>query len=286
MGYLGPPGTFSHQAAYNWSQQQKDTLELVPFKSIPEVLLAVRGGDVDAGVVPVENSIEGAVNLTLDRLRELKELSIKGEIIVLVEHCLAGKNSSLENIEVVYSHPQALAQCQGFLNKRLSHARIIETVSTAEAAGRVASQGEKENSAAISSPLAARRYGLQILAASIQDYEGNKTRFIIVGRGSTMRTGCDKTSLVVSPPENRPGVLYNILKEFARAEINLTRIESRPTKYNLGEYVFFLDCEGHCSEKALLEVISRVRTMAEVQILGSYPQHIEVESKCPLNFKK
>lgn len=273
IAYLGPPGTFSEQAARDWLAGQQVSAEFVPLDTIPEVLMAVAGGRVSFGVVPVENSIEGTVNLTLDLLLQEKGLRVRGEVVQKIRHCLVGRKKVVGgSIRVIYSHPQALAQCRQYLQKYLPDARLQQSASTAEAAYLV-SIGASDL-AAISSLNAARRYGLEIYADNIQDYPDNKTRFMVVGRdGGDTPTGRDKTSLVVALPENRPGGLYSILKEFADADINLTKIESRPTKKELGEYLFFLDCLGHCEEVRLQSVLERMRAkVALLQVLGSYPR--------------
>ncbi|GAW90983.1 prephenate dehydratase [Calderihabitans maritimus] len=270
LGYLGPQGTFSQQAAQRWIAD-KAGWELVSYESIPEVILGVAEKRLDAAVVPVENSIEGTVNVTLDMLVEEKSLSIIGEVILEVHHHLIGKQTDWKRVQAIYSHPQALAQCRGFLRQNFQGVSLRTAASTAEAARIVASG--PDSWAAISSRFAAELYGLQVLAENIEDYRGNKTRFITVGRGPVKPTGKDKTSMVLALPQDRPGGLYRVLEEFAAEEINLTKIESRPTKKELGEYLFFLDCEGHATDPKLSRVLDRLRRKtALLRILGSYPR--------------
>ncbi|MGI9952880.1 prephenate dehydratase [Moorellaceae bacterium AZ2] len=274
VAYLGPEGTFSHQAAVAWGSRVGADAFL-PVDSLPEVIRAVHRGESQAAVLPLENSIEGSVNLTLDLLLEEPELRIIGEVVLEVHHCLAGRTRELARIEEVWSHPQALAQCRRFLAGYLPGVRVCAANSTAEAM-RVAASREKV--AAIGSPFAAELYLLPILRRGIEDYPGNKTRFVIIGREAPEREGPYKTSLVLAVPENRPGGLYEVLRYFAEAGINLTRIESRPTKKELGEYLFYLDCEGHAASEPLSGVLAALKPRtALLKVLGSYPCHKEGE---------
>lgn len=244
----------------------------MPVDSITGVALAVKDGMAQAGIVPIENSIEGTVALTLDLLFALPEIKIQGEIVLEIEHYLAmAKSKASGPVDLIYSHPQALAQCRQYLERHYPAARIVPTASTG-AAARLVSTGA-ESAAAIVSRAAVDLYGLEIIAAGIQDFAGNKTRFIVLGYGIPAPTGRDKTSLVLALPENRPGALYLVLREFAEAVIDLTKIESRPAKRELGDYVFFIDCEGHMEDSRLAGVISRLRQKtALLEILGSYPR--------------
>lgn len=274
FAYLGPPGTFSHKAAKVWVAKNYPGADLVPLRTIPEVLRAIAQNVVDQGILPVENSIEGTVNLTLDGFARYP-LFVQGEIILEIEHCLLGKERKIKAFKAVYSHPQALAQCQEFLTQFLPEAELIPVASTAEAARLVAQ--EKAEAAAIASAFAAACYQLEVIRSGIQAYPNNKTRFwAVASENTTPVTGRDKTSLVFALPENRPGGLYAILREFAQEEIDLTKIESRPTKKELGSYLFYLDCCGHHQEEKLQRVLGRLKAKtAFLRILGSYPQFEE-----------
>lgn len=276
IAYLGPPGTYCEEASRYWQQQLAAAASnLLPQATVAHVVAAVKERQACAGVVPLENSIEGSVNLTLDLLYEEKDLKIQGEIIVRVEHVLAGRAGlAAGDVTAVYSHPQALAQCRHYLVRHFPGVQLVPTASTAEAAQLVldgASQG-----VAIVSRAAARRYELQVLAAGISDYPENKTRFVVIGRGLAPPTGRDKTSLVLALPDDRPGRLYQVLEEFAVAGINLTKIESRPAKKGLGDYIFYLDCEGHVTEPQVQGVLQRIRAKTSMlEVLGAYPRYRE-----------
>ena len=267
IGFLGPEGTFTSQAA----SRADDTAERHPFATIAEVVAAVREGAVDVGVVPMENSIEGSVNLTLDDLAfGAPGAYIRGEITLPIAMNLLGlPGTQLSGITVVRSQPHALAQCRRWLLEHLPNATQQAATSTAEAAREVA-DGDG-SLAALGPAVAAERFGLDVLAAGIQDHGGNATRFVVLGASMTAATGADKTSLVVFFGEDRPGLLLRILDEFALRGINLTKIESRPTKQALGEYCIFIDCAGHIGEARVAEALRSVhRHAAEVRILGSY----------------
>ncbi|QGP93713.1 Prephenate dehydratase [Neomoorella glycerini] len=275
IAYLGPPGTFSHEAAVAWArrvdrnwQAGADTFLACP--NLPEVMTAVQNHQAGAGILPVENSIEGAVNLTLDLVLEEEGLQVIGEVVLPVCHCLMGQAEDMKAIREVWSHPQALAQCRHYLATNLPGAKLKAVTSTAEAAREARRMPEL---AAIASAFAARLYQLPVLATSIQDYQENKTRFWVLGREAPSLPGPYKTSLVVAALANRPGSLYAILKDFAEAGINLTRIESRPTKKELGEYLFFIDCEGKATAPPLKEVLAGLKSRTGLlKILGSYSQ--------------
>ena len=267
VAFLGPEGTFTSQAV---SKALPDA-ERIPLPTIPEVIAAVRNGEVEAGVVPMENSIEGSVFLTLDDLAfGPPGAFIRGEVTVPIAMNLLGKSGvTLADITVVRSQPHALAQCRRWLATHLPAAEQQAATSTAEAAREA---GAADGSVAALGPaVAAERFGLQILAPDIHDHDGNTTRFVVLGRSLTPASGADKTSLVVFFGEDRPGLLLRILDEFALRGINLTKIESRPTKQALGEYCIFLDCAGHISDARVGEALRSVhRHVAEVRILGSY----------------
>ena len=263
IGFFGPAGTFTEEAA--------STLEgeLVSYDTIPEVFEAVHVGDVSVGVVPIENSIEGSVGVTLDLLAHQYLLKIKGEIILPISHnLLINSDGELKDVEVVYSHYQPLSQCRMFLEKM--GVRTQATRSTAEAAEMIKN---KKNAAAIGTRRAASLYGLKIAAENIQDHENNMTRFVVIDLHDHAPTGKDKTSVVLCLSKDRPGGLYDILGEFASENINLTKIESRPSKEKLGSYIFFVDLEGHHNDLKIMNVINSIRSkVGYIKILGSYPQ--------------
>jgi prephenate dehydratase len=269
IGYLGPRGTFTEEALE--ASAGDEFLTRVPFASVPEVLFAVQKGEVDKGIVPIENSIEGSVNVTLDTLAFETDLTVEREVILPVRHCLVARPGiSSEQIEAIVSHPQATAQCRGFLARWFADVPITAANSTAEAAKQVADSSERLG--AIGTELAAKIYGLELLDCDLEDYPGNVTRFVIVGKERPGPTGRDKTSIVCFIQANRPGSLLEILNEFSSRGINLTKIESRPTKKVLGEYYFFIDLDGHVEDAAMKEAIGAlVVGLRELKLLGSYP---------------
>lgn len=267
--YLGPEGTFTEEA-----------LRTIPtaagadaraYATIPEVISAVAAGDADAGLVPIENSIEGSVNQTLDALAFSDEqVHLTAEVVLPIRHALLGVPGA--DITDVVSHPHATAQCRAYLARALPGARIHAANSTAEAARAVAERADPAW-AAIGARIAASLYGLQVLAADIEDRPENQTRFVLVSREQVPPTGDDKTSLVCFIEADRPGSLLAILHEFSDRQINLTKLESRPTKARLGEYCFFIDMQGHADEPPLRYAVESLRTkILEVKVLGSYPR--------------
>lgn len=263
IGVLGPEGTYSETAAKSWCPDA----ELKYFGDFEEVLVAVEAEDVEAGVVPLENSLEGAVPLTMDSLLRLKVLII-GEVNLPIRNCLLGKGGS--EIRVILSHPQPLAQCRQYIREHYPKAEVRTTGSTSHAA-KLAQ--EFPEMAAIAGAGTAKIYGLKVLARDIQDVAENVTRFAVVGNEMPPVTGRDKTSLVIYLDKDRPGALYDILQEFARRGINLTRIESRPSRRGLGDYYFYIDLEGHVSDRPVKEALRGIGKKASmVKVLGSYPR--------------
>lgn len=273
LAFLGPEATFTSQAA---SLAAPDA-DRVPLPTITEVIAAVRDGQVDIGVVPMENSIEGTVNLTLDDLAfGPVGAFIRAEITIpIAMNLMAPPGTDLQTVTAVRSQPHALAQCRGWLAQHLPNARPQAATSTAEAAREAA--GGDGSVAAIGPAVAAERFGLEILAADIHDHDGNATRFVVLGQAMPAATGADKTSVVVFFGEDRPGLLLRILDEFALRGINLTKIESRPTKQALGEYCIFIDAIGHLTQARVAEALRAVhRHAAQVRVLGSYPRSDDV----------
>ncbi|MFH0822501.1 MAG: prephenate dehydratase [Pseudomonadota bacterium] len=264
VAFLGPEGTFTHVAAMD---HFGGSCEFMPRGSIVDVFSEVERGDVTFGVVPVENSTEGSVGLTLDQLA-VSSLKICGEIVGRVCHALMSRALDFAAINTVLSHPQALAQCREWLVRNLPHAVVLQESSTAAAARRAA---EEPGTAAVGGEVLAEFYGLQVLARNIQDRALNMTRFIVLGTRDCPRTGKDKTSIVFATA-HRPGTLHHALSPFSEQGINLTRIESRPAKDTPWRYIFFVDFEGHVQDGPVAGVIEALAPHVErLKILGSYP---------------
>ncbi|MEM3031175.1 MAG: prephenate dehydratase [Candidatus Micrarchaeia archaeon] len=262
MAFLGPEGTFTHIAA----RKAFPKARLIPLEAIDEIFSAVERGKAEAGVVPIENSTEGSVNATLDLLLRTP-LKVSGELkLPVVHHLLAKPGVKLAEVKAVIAHPQALAQCKEFLEKKLPGAERREASSTAKAC-----QLLDRRSAAIASALAARIYGLRFLAKNIQDSPDNTTRFVVIAKSDSEKpSGKDKTSLVFSV-EDKPGALLRALHVFADRGINLTKIESRPSREKSWEYVFFADFEGHRLEPKPADALRALEGVTTfVKILGSY----------------
>lgn len=266
VAFQGEIGAYSEMAVYSYFRSFP--VKLKPCKYLSDVFRQVEGGEADYGVVPVENSIEGSVTQTYDLFLE-HDLKVCGEVIVRIVHCLiAHHGMKLKDIRRVYSHPQALAQCRIFLEKL--NCEIIPAFDTAGSVKMIKEQGLK-GAAAIASERAARIYGMDILAKDIGDSPNNYTRFFVLSKSDSPYTGKDKTSIIFSI-KSYPGALYRVLGEFANKNINLTKIESRPTKQTPWEYNFYLDFEGHRTEKHCQAALEAIRDKTNfVKVLGSYP---------------
>ncbi|HEY9246226.1 MAG TPA: prephenate dehydratase [Candidatus Methanoperedens sp.] len=263
IGTLGPEGSYTEKAAKKWDNGAK----LRYYDDILDTVEALMRDEVDMSVVPIENSLEGSITLTLDLLMEY-QLKIVGEIVIQINHCLLSKGRP-DEIKIIISHPQALSQCRKYITKNFRNAEIRPTLSTSIAAKQVA---ELSGVAAIASRESAVRYGLDILDENIQDTSENYTRFIVIGKTVSHATGNDKTSVIIYLEKNMPGALYEILGEFAIRKIDLTKIESRPTKRNLGDYLFYIDMKGHLENAIVKDAIEKVRSkVGMLKILGSYP---------------
>lgn len=274
IAYLGPQGTYSEEAARRYASRQGFiSPEWLLCRSIVEVLEEVAGGNADIGVVPAENSIEGSVAVTLDYLAHETTLPIIGEVVIPIRVCLlVHPQAELEKIAVVYSHPQPLAQCRRHLRQLLPQAEQKAVGSTAEAARLVAGGGDKRE-AALGNQSAAGIYGLEVAVSDMQDVTGNATRFLVVGRTPAAPSGYDKTSIVFGFQNDRPGNLYRALGVFAERHINLTKLESRPAKRSLGDYLFFVDMEGHITDEIVKSALSALEKVCDhLKILGSYPR--------------
>lgn len=273
FGFLGPPGTFTQEALLQVVDPEQ--AELVYYPTVEEVIEAVEQGDVERGMVPIENSVEGTVNASIDALGfDTEGLLIEREVILPVRlHLLGRPGTTLGDVKEVYSMPHATAQCRRWLRVNLSSAKIIAANSTAEAAGRVAY--EKAAAAAIGPNLAAQLFALEVIARDVTDHPEAETRFVVVGREAAESSGRDKTSLVVFIAEDKPGALLEILQVFAERKINLTKLESRPTKRVLGEYCFFIDLEGHVENEVVADSLKTLESkVARLKSLGSYPRAV------------
>jgi len=273
FGFLGPPGTFTQEALLQ--VVDPESAELVYYPTVEEVVLAVERGEVARGMIPIENSVEGTVNASIDALGfDTEGLLIEREVILAVRlHLLARAGAALAGVKEVYSMPHATAQCRRWLRENLPDAKIIAANSTAEAAGRVAY--ENADAAAIGPNLAAQLFGLEVIARDVTDHPEAETRFVVVGRDAAEPSGRDKTSLIAFIAEDKPGALLEILQEFAERKINLTKLESRPTKRVLGEYCFFIDLEGHLSDEHVAGAVAALEPrLARLKSLGSYPRAV------------
>ena len=265
IAYLGPESTFTHEAA---RLAFGSSVEFEPQATVSEVFARVERGEAQHGVVAVENSIEGTVTHTLDELMA-SPLKICGEVYLPISQNLLAKEESLKAIETVCSHPMALAQAAAWLRHELPHAALEEVESTSEAARRAA---EEPGVAAVGGVLAAEVYGLSVLARNIQDVRVNATRFIVLGRSWAGRTGKDKTSVVFSV-KDRPGILKDALSAFSEEGINLTRIESRPSRRRMWTYVFFADLQGHPEEERVEHALAALEEYCPyVSVIGAYPE--------------
>jgi prephenate dehydratase len=272
VGYLGPPGTFTEQALL--SQPDLAEAGLVDLPSIPDVLRAVESGVIDLGFVPIENAIDGTVRLAQDALAFHHDLLIQREVVLDVEQCLlARRGTTLADVKAVVSIPVATAQCVAFLERQIPGVEQRAANSTAEAAQAVG-RATESGLAAIGPEIAARLYGLEVLARDIADHDGNQTRFVVLARdGIPAPTGHDKTTLVVYQRANEPGSLISILQEFAARRINLSRLESRPTGAGgLGDYCFVIDADGHIADELVADALRELHAkQGGVKFLGSYP---------------
>ncbi|WFB37041.1 prephenate dehydratase [Kiritimatiellota bacterium B12222] len=263
IAFLGPATTFTHQAALSKFGQ---SLNYLPCETIEQVFEEVEKGSAQYGVVPIENSIEGGVTFTQDRLTQTP-LKVTAELYLPIHHCLIVQPGE-EHPERIYSHPQALGQCRNWLTKHFPHAELIPTRSTAGASDKVKNDPK---AAAIASRLAAEDFGLEILAENIQDISGNTTRFLVLGREYGPPSGNDKTSVFFGV-RHKTGALFQSLEPLHRAGLNLTKIESRPSKQRAWEYTFFVDLEGHADDPEVRAVLDDLSEHClEFTILGSYP---------------
>ncbi len=265
IAYLGPESTFTHVAA---RKQFGSTAHYIACKNFDEIFDEVESGRVTYGVVPVENAFEGAVTHTLDLFVD-HDVSICAEVLLGIHHHLLASTGNPEDISVVYTKAEVLGQCRQWLQSHLPHARLEATDSTAAAAEHI---GHQAHAAAIASLETAERLGLNVLKENIEDHHGNITRFLVIGQHDSPPSGKDKTALVMSTPD-RPGALHDLLDPFQQRDIGLTRIESRPSKRKMWEYVFFVDLQGHRNNKKIMAALDDIRILPDsfLKILGSYP---------------
>lgn len=264
VAYFGPEATFTHLAAIKIFGK---SVEYTPVETIKDVFTEIEKERADYGVVPIENSTEGVINHTLDMFIE-SDLKIVSEILLEISLCLLSAEESLDDVRVIYSHPVPIAETRNWIEKNMKRAKVVEVISTAEAARRAKNE---RKSAAIASYMASEIYGLNILAKRIEDFKNNFTRFLVIGRKSSQMSGCDKTSIMLSV-KDRVGVLHDILIPFRKYGINLTKIESRPTKKKAWEYIFFVDFLGHTDDKNVKAALKEIgESCLILKVLGSYP---------------
>jgi prephenate dehydratase len=272
VAYLGPEGTFSEEALF--ASADPSAVEPVAEPTVYDCVMAVQDERVERAIVPIENSLEGSVNATLDALAfETEGISIVGEVVHPIRHCLiARKRVELDHIERVLSHPQANAQCSRFIRERLPQATVVAADSTADAVRLVASA--ELPWAALGNRLSAELYGCEVLEAGVENISGNETRFVWLAHEPLPSNGARqwKTSIVFWGLPDAPGALVHVLEAFGERGINLTKIESRPRKIGLGRYIFFVDLEGHEQDEAIATAFETVRARVEtLRVLGSYP---------------
>lgn len=278
---LGPAATFTHLAAI---RHFGSSAAFLPVNSIKDVFECVQSGTAEYGVVPIENSSEGVITYTLDMFLDF-DLTISAEVMLEVSHNLLSKDGNIENIRKVYSHPQAIAQCRQWLERNLPKVLIVDVLSTAKAAEHALKDGK---GAAIASELAAKVYDLRFVEKHIEDNRNNFTRFLVISKQCPSPSGDDKTSIMLSI-KDKAGALHEVLTSFKKGKINLTKIESRPSKRKAWEYIFFIDLEGHIQSRKVKKALKEVeKDCILLKVLGSYPRHIPsgaVQGNCTLQQK-
>ncbi|MEW9082867.1 prephenate dehydratase [Caldanaerobacter subterraneus] len=270
VGYLGPKGTFSEEAVFKYIEGMKEC-EAIEFATIQDVVKSVAEGTCDEGILPVENSIEGSVNVSLDLLiNDAEGILVRGEVIISISQCLICDDFiDFKDVHCILSHPQALAQCREYILNNFPTAEVKTTESTVKA---LLGVNAKKGIVAIGPERAAWLYNLKILEKDVQDIKENYTRFLVIAKRDSDYTGEDKTSIVFSVP-NVPGSLYRALGVFAEKNINMTKIESRPSRKKFGEYVFWVDIEGHREEERIKGALEELKVKADfLKVIGSYPK--------------
>jgi prephenate dehydratase len=270
ISFLGPLGTYTEEAATRYDPEAT----LVSCSTITASAQAVVSGEADEAVLPIENSLGGAVAETLDLLIHQADLQIRGEIVLPIHHCIMAKHdTNPSDVTVVYSHPQSLAQCRGYLAKNYPNARLIAWLSNSAAVGEM--QASEETAAAIAGRRAAELYKANVLDLDIEDNPSNATRFVVMAHTDSQPTGTDKTSLCFDFDSDAPGTLVIALGEFANRGINLNKIESRPTRMGLGRYIFMVDIDGHRQDAKVVDALDALRGLASMlKVLGSYPREV------------
>jgi prephenate dehydratase len=270
IGYLGPEGSFTQLA---FKEYFKGNIpESIPLQTISQVIENINSGKIKAGIVPIENSIEGSVGETLDQMmRVSQKVTINAEIIIPIEHCLITRNKNLSDVKKVLAHTQALSQCQSYIKKFIPNAEL-EPMSSNSLAVKTVSESSNGGLAAIGPKVAAEIYKLPVYETGINDEKENFTRFVLVGTETPSKTGSDKTTIAFGVPSDKPGTLVGVLQAFSKEKINLTRIESRPSRKMLGEYIFFIDLQGHKEDDSFKRALSEVASeFSFYRWLGSYP---------------
>ena len=267
VSYLGPKGTFSEIAVVHYFSGNVSKL---PKSSIEDVFKSVQELEVDYGMVPIENSVEGSINNTLDLLSDSKVV-ITGEMELTINQCLLSRESNIKTVKRIFGHPQSLAQCRKWISNNIPDAELISVISNTSGALSLKKSGD----ACVGAEIISDYYSLKIIKKNIQDYSNNATRFLIIGKSASTATGFDKTSLLIIPPNSADsGSLYHLLEPFAKNEINLSRIESRPSKTKNWNYVFFIDVDGHIEDKNIQDTIDVLKDRdIEIKFLGSYPKN-------------
>ncbi len=273
LAYLGPPGTYSEEAALLYDSEA----DLVAAASLPAVIDRVHSGEAEAGIVPIENSLEGAVTFTADLLIHETKLKIKNELVLPIHHCLMAKaGTDLNDVEVVYSHPQSLGQCRNYLRRRFPDAALMPSLSNSAAVEDMIKSDRK--AVAIAGKRAAEFFDVEVLEEWVEDNHSNATRFIVLSDEDGEPTGSDKTSMCFNFDVDRPGSLAGVLLEFSNRGINLNKIESRPTRSSLGRYFFLADIEGHQDDAAVRSALDAIsEKVSMLKVLGSYPKYVPPE---------
>ena len=269
LAYLGPPGTYSEEAAMLYDP----AAEYIAAATMPGVVQSIHDGEADEGIVPVENSLEGVVTFTADLLIQETTLKIKSELVLPIHHCLLAKpGGSDEDVEVIYSHPQSLGQCREYLLRRFPNASTIPSASNSAAVSEMLNS--EGRALAIAGKRAARMLGARILEERIEDNPSNATRFIVLASEDGAPTGEDKTSMCFNFDVDKPGSLVSVLQEFSERGINLSKIESRPTRRSLGRYFFLVDVDGHKADDPVRDALEAIaEKVSMLKVLGSYPRY-------------
>jgi prephenate dehydratase len=280
---LGPKGTFSHEAVLKRnklldsknpkglgnSKNFQSKAEIIFKNTVWDIFEAIDNNEADEGIVPIENSVSGTIGLTMDSLMEF-DLNIIAEIILPIKHNLVG-HDGVKSIETLYVHPATYDQCEKFIRKNLPNVKIIHTSSNA-ASAKIIQQKEDKTKAAIVPKEAIEIYKLKIIKKDIQDNKFNVTRFVVISKTEAKKTSTDRTSIAIYPQADKPGLLYSLIGEFAKRNINLTKIESRPSKGKIGDYIFFIDLHGNKQDEKIKEAFKKIEENFFLKILGSYPK--------------